>query len=185
MRGRRKGFTFVEMMVVLALFGILGVSLFSSFSMGLKVWKRSASLNLVPRKALLGLERFSIDMRRAANYSLIGLVGSSKEVMFANIANGDVRNISYVFSPDDGGLLKVQQSARGILDGEDVQQRRLFTGAKNVSFSYFGWDNQTGNYTFTDEWESASAGLPFAVRIAIELDEGVAFEKVVRLASTR
>jgi len=93
----KRGFTFVETMIVLALFGILGVALFSSFSMGMKVWKRATSTNLFKRKAVLTLERLSIELRRTFNYPPIAFLGDKAHIEFPGIVANKIYNISYDF----------------------------------------------------------------------------------------
>ncbi|MFH1223107.1 MAG: type II secretion system protein, partial [Pseudomonadota bacterium] len=97
----KKAFTFVETMIVLALFGILGVSLFSSFSMGMKVWKRATSANLIGRKAVLTIERLSMELRRTFNYAPIGFLGDKAHIEFPGIIGNLIYNLSYDFFPEE------------------------------------------------------------------------------------
>ena len=48
--GARRGFTFVEVLVVIALSAVIGTALLSSYMMGMRVWKRTANPDFSRRK---------------------------------------------------------------------------------------------------------------------------------------
>lgn len=178
----RQGFTFVELMVVVALFGIVGTVLISSFAMGLRVWKKAASLNLNSRGALLSMERWTMETRRLFKYQPIGLFGNEDHVEFANILNDKILNISYDFASDENTVRRMVSSRQSFLDGEaDGVSRTAISGVENFSMSYYGWDSQTQEYAFFNTWNSSQSGWPVAIRFHADLKDGETFEKVIPL----
>ena len=116
-------------MIVLALFGILGVALFSSFSMGMKVWKRATSTNLFKRKAVLTLERLSIELRSTFNYPPIAFLGDKAHIEFPGIIANKIYNISYAFFPEEKCVKRSGISRQEMMGVEVVgipDNRRLF-----------------------------------------------------------
>jgi len=182
---RRKGFTFVETMIVLALFGILGVALFSSFSMGMRVWKRATSANLLKRKAVLTIERLSMELRRTFNYAPIGFMGEKAHIEFPGIISDKIYNISYDFFPEEKNVKRSAQPVAGrqeMLGMEDGNFSRIvISGVKDFNLSYYGPDNQSGNYTFLESWNNTAAGVPAAVKVSAVLEDGTGLEKIITI----
>ncbi len=175
------GFTFVEMMVVLALFSILAICLYSSIAMGFKVWKRSASLNMVQRRAILNLERLSTELRRTANYSSIGFFGNGESVIFANIYRDRIFNISYNYSRGDEAVYRSASTLQALLDSEEAPARKLISDVENFSLSYYGYDKQKINLTFFESWNYTESGFPKAVKVSLTLKDGKIFEKIIAI----
>ncbi|MEK7849445.1 MAG: type II secretion system protein [Candidatus Omnitrophota bacterium] len=181
-RAPKKAFTFVETMIVLALFGILGVSLFSSFSMGMKVWKRATSTNLFKRKAVLTIERLSMELRRTFNYASIGFLGDKAHIEFPGIIANKIYNLSYDFFPEEKCVKRSGISRQEMLSLEDGNFSRIvIPQVKDFTLSYYGADNQTGNYTFLESWNNTVAGIPAAVKVSVVLENGTNLEKIITI----
>lgn len=175
-----RGFTLVETLVVVALFSIIGVSLFSSFSMGMKVWKRAVSPNGSYRKSLVALERLSTELRRTFNYSRIDFLGEKESISFANIFGDRIYNISYAFNGSDGGLYRQSRFMQEISEMEDAAKARKIVGSvKDVTFAFYGFDNEKGHADFLAAWDHSRPGLPAAVKVSLELESGETFEKII------
>lgn len=179
---RASGFTFVEIMIVLALFAIISTSLFSSFIMGMKVWKRAAAFSLSQRKALLGLERLSTELRRAYNYPSIGFFGQKDRIEFANIWQDKIFNISYVYSSSEMSVSRLSRSRQQALGmEEESQSRQIIPNVKEFNLGFYGYDNASGNFTFLDSWNYTVSGIPAAVTVSLTLEDGKTFEKIITI----
>lgn len=176
-----RGFTFVEAMVVVALFAIISLSLFSSFSMGLKVWKRSVGTNLDRRQALLGMERLTLDIRRIFDYPEIGFLGHSGQLQFANLYKEDIWNISYEYVPAEHAVYRRSLTMRQRKDDEDAQEREVMTGIERFECFFYGLDPETNYYGFLESWNYTQGGLPMAVKISLSLKDGEEFEKIISI----
>lgn len=177
-----QGFTFIEMMVVLVLFAVISVSLFSSFVMGMRAWKKITDTNFAERKALLNIARLSKELRGAFGYSKIGFYGSSTHLTFANIIGNQIVNLTYVFLPDEGTLYRYNTSMRQILGFEEpAPARKIISGVKDFTFEFYGQDYLTGNYTFLDSWNYTVSGIPAGVKVLCVLDDDHDFEKIIAI----
>lgn len=177
----KKGFTLVEVLVVAALFGLLGITLVTSFSTGVNVWKKAAGLTYAHRQAIVGLERLSLEFRRVLDYPPVGFFGTDARCHFANVAADGVRNISYRYGDAEGCLLR---SSRNLTaeepDGsEEDRERQVIGEIGNFTLAYFGLNQETGKFEFMAEWNSTSQGLPRAVRVSFDAQGGRRFEKTI------
>lgn len=165
---------------MVGIFSIVSVSLFSSFSMGLKVWKRAATLNYSQRKAILGLERLSMELRRTFHYKAIGFWGEKDRLEFASIFQDKIFNISYEYSPLEMCINRSALSLQQMLGQEkEAPARRVMGDVKNMSFSFYGFNAETGNFTFLDNWNYTKSGMPSAVKVSLTLEDGKGFEKII------
>lgn len=177
-----RGFTFIEVMIVLALFAVISTSLFSSFIMGMKVWKRAAAFSLSQRKALLGLERLSTELRRAYNYPSIGFFGQKGGIEFANIWQDKILDISYNYSSQEMSVSRLSRSRQEILGlEEESQPRQVIPNVKEFNLGFYGYDNISGNFTFLDSWNYTVSGIPTAVKVSLTLEDGKALEKIITI----
>ncbi len=166
------------------LFAVISVSLFSSFVMGLKAWKKITSANFSERKALLCIARLSKELKGAFGYTKIGFYGSSTNLTFVNIAGNQIINLTYVFSPEEGVLYRYNTSMRQILGFEEAAPaRKVASGVKDFSFKFYGLDQITGNYTFLDSWNYTASGIPAGVKVLCVLDDGNDYEKIISIPS--
>ncbi len=181
-RRGKNGFTLVETLIVVALFAVIGVSLLQSFVMGLKVWKAATSPNYSYRKAVIGLERLSTELRQIVNHPTIGFWGARDSCTFANIARDKVYNITYNYSSEDNTFYRTAVSLQELAGTEPASPRRkIIPGVKNFSFSFYGYDTTTSNATFLDSWNYTTSGIPAAVKVACTVEDGREFEKVITI----
>jgi len=181
------GFTLVEALVVAAIFGLLGVTLVVSFSTGTGIWNRAAGLTYTHRQAIVGVERLSLELRRALDYPPIGFSGTETGCYFTNAAENGVLNISYRYADLEGVLLR---SSRNITveeaeAPEEIPERPAIKNIGNFTMSYFGFDPLSGNFEFQAQWNSTSQGLPTAVRVSFDAQGGQKFEKTVLIPAAQ
>ncbi len=175
------GFTLVEVLVVAALFGLLGITIVVSFSTGMDLWRRAADLTYGHRQAIVGLERLSLDLRRALNYPPVGFFGTQDQCYFANVVNDSVRNVSYRYVETEKDLLRSVRNV-SVAEGEDEQQdggRRAIGSIGNFTLAYFGLNPETAKFEFMASWNSSLQGMPRAVRVSFDAEGGREFDKII------
>ncbi len=174
------GFTLIEVLVVTALFAIIGVSLFQSFSMGLKVWKRASRPNFSYRKAVLSLERMARELRQSRGYPNTTFQGDDEGLSFASVVYGKVYNLTYEYKQQ--GLWR---HAKVLSAGWDAgQEREAVPGIADMEFTYYGYDAPSSSYIFFDEWDGAVKGRPMAVRVVVDLEDETHLEKIMHTPTT-
>lgn len=178
---RLSGFTFLETLIVVALFSVISVSLFQTFSMGLKVWKLASSPNFADRKAILGMERLTQDLRRVRSYSGINFSGESDACHFAEVFNDRIYNVTYRFDSEQGCVWRRAVSLQEELEEKESPERQVMTSVKEFLLTYYGFDVQEKNFSFIESWNESAVHLPYAVKVSVALEEGRNLSRVVWL----
>ncbi len=183
---KRNGFTLIETLVVVAIFSVVGVSLASSFSMGLRVWKRAAGINVANRKIAIQLERLGQELRQTISYPQIGFWGEEGRVSFAALIRGKLTNVSYYLDPQEKAIYRYSESLQQTLGLENYTLgRAIIPGVEKVSFLYKYFNATSEEYVYLDSWNYSLYGIPLSVTAKIILENGDQFRKVVQIPIAR
>ena len=184
------GFTLLELLVAMTLLALLAGLLFGGLSFGVRVWEKGdAELEkLAELQIAQGL------IRRAIGRTLISKVsdGESEDAAIFEGTAGGLRLIGPAPAQSlPGGLYRLS------LRGDDLQGKRrlvmtwrlvgpddkephadedenlvvLVDNVADVTFAYFGADNEDGESQWQDRWEGMF-GLPRLVRIDVTFGDG-------------
>ena len=178
MKKRCGGFTFIEALVVMALFAVISVSLFQSFTMGLKVWKRASRPDIAYRKAVLNLERFTEELRCSRPYPNTSFMGEEGALAFTSIIYGDAYKMTYRFY---GRRLWRSAEVVERPSHPSGEWRELVSDLRCGEFRYYGVDVKAprGEFAVFKKWNGSIIGPPVAVGITMVLKDGTRLEKIV------
>jgi len=144
---------------------MIGLAIFSTFSMGIKAYKRMHYSGLTQADVLLSLEKLENDLHNTINFSGIDFIGENKKVSFAGLtglqADSALGRITYYFDTKNNSLVREENAYAGTFSGS-----RALASLKDVAFTYCYLDPQTREYIWTDSWQSLN-GIPGAVRTKI------------------
>ena len=161
----REGFTLLELLITSSIIVIIGLAIFSTFSMGIRAYKRMHYSGLVQADVLFSLEKLEKDLHNALNFSSIDFIGENKKVSFAGLigpqANSALARITYYFDTKNNSLVREENAYAGTVSGS-----RALASIKDAFFTYCYLDPQTREYVWTDSWQSLN-GIPGAVRAKI------------------
>ncbi|MFC1658625.1 type II secretion system protein J [Candidatus Omnitrophota bacterium] len=181
---KKPGFTFIEVIVVLAIFSIIILSTYGVFRSASMVWRRSRELPLDERRVMLALERLAGQLR--AYCAKIGLdkeewrfIGSPRSLSFVAFCADGLCLYEYEFNPLSGKLVFTEN----MVDKEDgelekIRQRELIEGADGLSFRFLGYDRQLKEYFWYEEWEEEKKEAPFAVEAKITCEDETYSRKI-------
>lgn len=171
---RRQGFTMIEALIVACLFAMLGLTLVSAFSTGMKVWKRAAGLVVNERQSIVGLERLSLELRRLPSVAFSVFNGTETQCTFLNVLSEGRQNISYWYEPEEK---KLYRSAAMEGAEENASVRSLVNGVETFNLSYFGFNPKTLGLEFMDTWTNRT-GVPKMVKAVLKVKDAE-FEKTI------
>lgn len=177
MKKFRKGFTFVELLIVVSIFSLLSLAVFATFSSGMRMWQLMQARSLVERRVLLGLERFSAEIRQTLDFSKIGFEGKISKIIFPLLsAENEILRVSYVLEQDT--LYRKQERYKDILeDNKQIKTRDLFSDIESLKFSFAYKVEDKDEYNWINTWDK-EAGFPAIVKIELKTKD-VDFTKMV------
>ena len=114
MKNKTKAFTLVEVLLGLTIFSIIALSLYSTFSSGMLLNRRSDEGNVIFREARWSLDRLSDDLQNMRPYNFgnsyskkTAFVGESSKISFILATDEDLKVVSYSLkTPEYGSIFK-------------------------------------------------------------------------------
>jgi general secretion pathway protein J len=194
-RGLSRGFTLLEMLIGLALLGMMMLLIYGALNFALRAWDagdarigESAHLRVVDSFLRRELGTVFPVRWRGIPESKIAFEGGKQEIRFVTALNISA-------APSDGGLqwghisLAEEQKngerftslvikrerfdffAKDWSDLSETKPVRLVERVKSLEIAYFGADNDNVDPTWSDEWKNPLR-LPQLIRLSIKLDHG-------------
>ena len=182
-RDFRTGFTFIEALVVMAIFAMVIVAIYAVFHAGIMVSRRSKDVGIQEKKVCLALERFARDIRGVCliadtEMEELQFRADNRDLSFTAFTNEGLFHYNYYFdSINNRFVLK-----KNIIDREDKklkkpQTRILCLDIEGVSFEFLEFDSEMDDYSWTDEWQEQEQ-LPLIVKAEIS-SGGLVYTKKV------
>jgi prepilin-type N-terminal cleavage/methylation domain-containing protein len=180
----RRGFTFIELLLVTALMASLSLAIFLCLSNGLKLWQRTQQA-LLQEDVTIFFDKFSGDLRNAFNFSTLAIDGQEYSFAFPTIVwmrtdRGSVRaaedfadqlgRVRYVFDAGAGILTRQQANySQGTRKAwGDAPLQVLLRGAEEVRFKYYYSGRKSDNFS-----AEAKDRLPSGVEVNVRFRDGL------------
>jgi prepilin-type N-terminal cleavage/methylation domain-containing protein len=203
---RNKSFTLVELLISLAIFSVVILSIYSAFGTGITSYNRIDSAFTLYQRARVILKRMELDLNNGFVYSPLGpetkFKGSEKTLEFFTVADifqedkiySQVCRIKYSLNNDI--LTRTSYQGLAALETpEGITPDELASDVKDITFAYAYWNREANKLDWENNWPreqeiSSPASLPLAVKITLSLIEkdkhgkqlgAVSFSKTVPL----
>lgn len=168
------GFTILELLIAVAIFSIVAVSIYSSFNIGVHAWRKAQDSYQIRQQARHALETLSRDLRCAVNFTGIAFEGLSDSVSFVRAKDG-IHKLTCSFEKASGSLYYVLVPYRQILSHGDATKEEaagpvLASGLSDVKFQYAYKD--ADGILWKDEWRKEDDIVPMGVRISLFYPSG-------------
>lgn len=190
----KKGFTIVELLIASSIFAVISVAVYTTFSLGMKVWHKAEKLSNEGARVYIKIEKMNRELRETFLLKEKGLFfwGSKNRMYFPAIVKSEVSNLYYSFDSGSLTLMKGSEVLKKILsdfeeekkkkeikqddkiDGKEKERRFpqmsfYLSGVPDMKFSYLGFDVKKNKSVWKDEWKEEA--LPLAVKTEITLKD--------------
>jgi len=181
MNKTKHAFTFVELLVVVSLFSILSLTVYATFASGMRMWSRIQDTSLIQRKVSLGLEKFSLELRQALDFSKIGFTGKSNEISFPFLADKEILRITYFL--EQKTLFRKLDTFKDILEEkEQAKIKTLLSDIEDLKFSFAYREEGKDQYSWKDTWDKEE-GIPVIVKMELKIKDAQITEAITIPAS--
>jgi prepilin-type N-terminal cleavage/methylation domain-containing protein len=175
------GFTLVEVLLALALAGIVAVALYGNLAAAVRIW-RVLQGELPDEEKVLFFEKAGVDFHHVIRFEDLPFEGDGESVRFPAIVTlepelgGDrgIGEVCYFYDPRERAILKEVRSLSDVFRERGGRRELLQRNVHRLRLSYFmREEGQFGAYQWVDEWKSedAEGALPIAVRMDYESRE--------------
>jgi prepilin-type N-terminal cleavage/methylation domain-containing protein len=191
-----RGLSLIEVLVAVAIVSIIGLSVFTVFAQGLKLWQRAASV-IPDVDSDIVFEMITADLTNAYQSNMASFEGADTMMRFFSYSrrNYEVKNpevrirhpkaIQYLFVPE-GKLLARSEEPLEILLSKNAKSRQIpykvvVKGLKECRFEYYHLDDEKSEFQWKPYWNRDC--LPKAVRISLNYDDERRVENFVKIVS--
>ena len=164
------------MLLAASIFAVAGLAVYTTFSSGMKVWRKAKDLSLKSRGQILKIEKMKRELRQAFLFRKeeIAFSGTKVKISLAAIIDSRVNRLTYSFDPGQNAILKNAEKLEDILASAEGASGAgtdtpYISGVKEFSLSYFYLDPQKSAYAWKDDWQEDY--LPAALRIDIGFED--------------
>jgi len=169
-KGRRCGFTLIELIVSGAIIFLVSLTVYSVFSSSINVWRKADENRGKGYGLRLVIEKLSSELRNAFKFSTIPFEGTEDYIAFAALVDKQVSRISYFVNSENIFCRRLQNYSEVFEKGESGKYDFLITEVADLKFSYCFLDNASGDYKWKDEWvKEEQDTIPQAVKIELTL----------------
>lgn len=171
---KQSGLTLVELLVVTAIFTVISLAIYATFSSGLKIWEK-VNQPLAEEGVGIFLDKIAYDLRNSFRFQGINFMGQEQELAFASIVNSPrlqkrtVGEVIYSYDAGSGVLTRQEKDFSHIYSDEEGVKRNLLSRISNLKFRYYAYNKEKKEYFWLDK--VIDEELPSAVRIELELKD--------------
>lgn len=181
--GNNRGFTFLELLIAVAIFSISAVAIYSSFNVGIRAWRKAEDSYKIRQEARQALSVMSRELRSALSFKLKkpdetfedSFDGSSDEVSFwralrtADSKEGypaGIYKVTYKLE-ETQSLHRVLRSYRQYvnIEGEEDSGSVFISGLSGFKLEYAY--TKEGVIDWQSTWKDEQEVLPFMVKVTL------------------
>lgn len=164
MSKRRTGFTFIELLIAMLIFSIIAVSVYLSFNVGIRAWRKGEEGYKIRQGARYLLSSISRELKNAINSKEILFSGGADYVSFCKAANG-LFKVSYEFNSAENAVYMIVWTYKENASVQPGARSRLVSGISGFKLQYSYKTDE--KIEWSDVWEEQNNVIPFAVRVSL------------------
>lgn len=168
--GRRKGFTLVELLVVVLIVGILGAAVSATLAAGIRAWERAATIGREEADVALAVAVVGRDFANHVPFSEVAFSGSPVDVHLGSMdsttpGGATPHHVTYFYEPGAAALYRKAWRFRET-EPPDGEGEQLLSHVSSMDFDYSYIDQENGGVT----WHSDATNTPLSIRMTFQVD---------------
>jgi hypothetical protein len=165
----------VEVLIVAALFSLVGGVVLAAFSNGMKVWQKVYHEG-TEEKAVIFFDKISSDLRGVFNYRSIKFVGDKDRLQMPTLAvttskltslKKGVGEVIYYWDKEEKKVLKVIKNMSNIYTGGKGEVKEVLKNVEDFNLNYYFYDKKEKKYRWTEKWRGKVLPIAVSIRISI------------------
>lgn len=190
---RDAGFTLVELLVVVSIVALIGMSLYAMFGSSLDMMRR-VSRSEVSEDVSIFLEKLDREISSQVTFKGIPFEGKETSLSFPSRINLDQRaplnrgigRVSYFFDESHRTFARRQENLSQCYKKVEVEAVPMVEGVANMKFQYFVYRENEKTFEWVGGWNSLEnqGAIPYAVKVEFECvrgEERYGFEKTIAI----
>lgn len=186
MKRRNKGFTLIEMLIVMTMLSVISLAIYATFNNGMRIWQK-VNQPLAEEDLDIFLDKFAADLRNAFKFTGIKFLGAKDRLEFSTLVNSPglqkrtVGEVIYFYNAQTAILSREQKDFAQLFAEEEGTINQALRNLRGLKFQYYIYDKDKKEYLWLEEW--LKEDLPLAVRIELEFNDGAQTSKFTKTVS--
>ncbi len=183
-RSSRSGFSLLELLLVMALLPIVFYTVFSNFSVGMRVWQ-AVNVQTPVEDLAIFYQKARADLENTFSIQTIPFEGEKDSVSFPSTvqtipALGGDRGIGRVrlfYDSNAKGIAREVWDYSEVYRESEGKKSLLLQNVSSLEFSYLVQDATSQEYEWVSSWTPEPDKLPIAVRMLFSVGRGSPIER--------
>ena len=183
-----QGLTFMELLIVSALVGVVALAIYGLLSTGLRIWE-TVQRPLPGEDINIFLDRFRLDLKNCFLFEGIDFSGTQESLAFVTLVQSNRLNSEtvgqaiYSYDANKKALNRELGDFSNVYSGAAGSLKQSLEKVESVRFQYYTFDEPTKKFVWSQEWLTPEV-LPRAVRLELKIGGvgGGVFTKTVSLS---
>ncbi|MFH1478837.1 MAG: prepilin-type N-terminal cleavage/methylation domain-containing protein [Candidatus Omnitrophota bacterium] len=187
MSNPNKGFTLVEMLIVMVIMSMISLAIYSTFNSGVKIWKRLNN-QISAEDVSIFFERLEADLKNNFKYEGMDFVGDKAKLSFPTLVNSldmekrAIGQVIYSYDQYAGSVIREEKDFSRVHRDIEGNKRTVLKEITSLVFDYYFYSEEDKDYSWEESLDKDKDVL--AVRVRLGLKDGKekeTFSKTVRI----
>lgn len=174
-------FTLIELLIALSIFAVVAIALYSAFSAGIAVWRRSSEGRDAYQDVKFIFDDMTKDLKNAlylskGEESIYAFSGTTSEIIFMALEDTsseegpqkEIVKLAYKYDEGQNELIRLRADISNGFDIEKGEREVLFSNVEEFELEYcYDSGDEDNPYLWKDEWLEGDVGIPRGIRITL------------------
>jgi|YelNatPaOPRAMG01_1025707.scaffolds.fasta_scaffold09586_3 hypothetical protein len=173
-KNKKKGLSVLELFLVLALFPVVSLAIYTTFNSGIKIYQR-INRCLPLEKLNLFLNKFNEDLRNSFPFKIIPFKGERESLSFGcflydpQFKTEVPAKVLYFYDPDKKTLIRRKYYYSEIFFDLEGKEKETLENVIDLNFKYYYYNKENNEFVWQDK--TLEDKIPLAVKVEFNFRE--------------